>query len=118
MSEFILKTTVLLSQFEYEDGTLNVQGEIRRNAETSEVERVAGSVSIKEETQVHVGSFSGSMRGNEMKYSLSEMTRLNADIVWSAIAAIEQQIITPQPDPDDSQSDGDDADATPSDSEQ
>ena len=118
MSEFILKTTVLLSQFEYEDGTLNVQGEIRRNAETSEVERVAGSVSIKEETQVHVGSFSGSMRGNEMKYSLSEMTRLNADIVWGAIAAIEQQIITTQPDPDDSQSDGDDTDATPSDSEQ
>lgn len=118
MSEFILKTTVLLSQFEYEDGTLNVQGEIRRNAETSEVERVSGSVSIKEETQVHVGSFSGSMRGNEMKYSLSEMTRPNADIVWGAIAAIEQQIITPQPDPDDSQSDGDDTDATPSDSEQ
>jgi hypothetical protein len=41
----------------------------------------------------YIGNFNGYMRDGEVKYSISEMSRKDANKVWDAIDEIEQNIL-------------------------
>ena len=93
-----LKT--VMTDYSYENGNI-VQGNIKCQADDKKVIEHSGSVYKPNESgQIGemIGSFRGVMRGDEMRYSLSEMTLDNQDVVKAAIREVEPLLIPTQTD--------------------
>ena len=87
------------NSYTYEDENVNVQGNYTMDATQpiQTLQTVSGSV-YKVPTKVggqgeYIGNFNGYMRDGEVKYSISEMSRKDANKVWDAIDEIEQNIL-------------------------
>ena len=91
MGNYIETSSKIVTQYEYENGTLTARGEHRRDVTGGQVETINGTVS---DGGQYVGDFSGRLRGEGMKYSLSEMTKEQSNVVWGVIADIEAEIAT------------------------
>ena len=98
MSTFNITNSAMNNSYNYKDENVTVQGSYTMDATqpTQQLQSVSGSV-YKVTTQAgeqgeYIGNFNGYMRDGEVRYSISEMSRRNANITWDAIDEIEANI--------------------------
>ena len=96
MGQFEIESSTLNTQYTYKTEEIIVDGSFVKNASTEAIQTIGGNVWRADEEGKqgeHVGNFSGWLRNGEMRYSLSEMTHQDSDMVWDAITQIEQNIL-------------------------
>ena len=97
MGTFTVTSSSLNNQYTYSNESVVINGAYSINAQTSTLVNVSGSVNRQnqdgEDEGEYIGNFNGYMRDGEVKYSISEMSRKDANIVWDAIDEIELNII-------------------------
>lgn len=96
MESFEIKSSTLNSNYEFKNDDVVVNGNFAKDATTDELENISGSVYRKDsegEQGEYIGNFNGYMRDGEIKYSLSEMSHADSNLVWAAIDAIESNIL-------------------------
>ena len=95
MGNFHVDSSTLNNQYTFIDDNLYINGNYSLDAQSQQVQNVNGTVyrNANGNKGDYVGNFSGFMRDDEMKYSISEMSRKDANNVWDAIDEIEQNII-------------------------
>ena len=96
MGTFTVTSSNLQNQYNYSNDTLIVIGNYSMDATTSTLQNVAGTAYRKNQDGSqgeYVGNFNGYMRDGVVKYSISEMTRQDANLVWDAIDEIEANIL-------------------------
>ena len=94
MSKFEITSSSLNNQYNFEDDNTKVQGGYALNAQDSTLQSVNGSVYRNNEGQQgeFIGNFNGTVRDGVIRYTLSEMSRRDANLAWDAIDAIEAEI--------------------------
>ena len=96
MSTFSVTSSSLNNQYEYADTNVTVNGNYVKEATTDTLQSVSGSVynlpAQQGQQGEYIGNFNGYMRDGEVKYSISEMSRKDANKVWDAIDEIEANI--------------------------
>ena len=94
MGTFNITSSALNNQYEFEDENVKVQGSYVLNATDNTLQSVNGSVYRNNGGQQgdFIGNFNGYVRDSEVRYSISEMGRRDANKVWDAIDEIEQNI--------------------------
>lgn len=96
MSTFRITSSSLNNQYEYANEYVTVQGNYTKDATNDTLQSVSGSVynvpAQQGQQGEYIGNFNGYMRDNEIKYSISEMSRRDANKVWDAIDEIEANI--------------------------
>lgn len=96
MGTFLITSSNLTNQYSFTNASLIVEGSYSMDATTSTLQNVSGSayrLAQGGQRGEYVGNFNGYMRDGEVKYSISEMTRRDANLVWDAIDEIEQNIL-------------------------
>lgn len=95
MATFEITSEVKNSQYKYENNDVIVNGGFVTNTKDNKVTNINGGVYHKENDQqgAFIGNFNGQLRNDEIKYSLSEMTKADSDLVWAAIEDIETEIL-------------------------
>lgn len=96
MGTFNVISSTLNSQYEYKDANLVVNGNYSKDATTNTLQNVSGScyrITPDGGQGDYVGNFNGYMRDEEIRYSLSEMSRKDSNKVWDAIDEIEVNIL-------------------------
>lgn len=94
MKKFEITSSSLNNQYAFEDDNVKVQGGYALNAQDNTLQSVNGSVYRNNEGQQgdFIGNFNGYVRDGVIRYSLSEMSRQDANLSWDAIDAIEAEI--------------------------
>lgn len=95
MSEFVVKSSVLNSQYEFKDVNIIVNGNFQKNAQDGKLTSISGECyrNVDGNMGESFGYFNGYPNGNEMMYDLSQMKRADNNIVWDAIEAIEAEVL-------------------------
>lgn len=96
MGNFKVISETKNTQYGYDNTDVIVNGNYNTNVKDGVVMNISGSVYRKNssgEQGEYIGNFNGQARNDEMKYSLSEMTRSDSNIVWAAIDDIESNIL-------------------------
>ena len=83
------------TQYEYRTNEIIVTASSRKDIVSETVREINGQVYNLTDGQRgdHIGNFNGYMRGEEMRYSVSEMSRQNSAKVWDAIDEIEPEVL-------------------------
>jgi len=93
---FEIKSQTNNSTFEYRTSQMIIQGGFAKDIQTGAVQTINGScyrVGQDGSLGAFFGNFNGFARdGQEIKYSMSEMSRQDANQVWDAIDEIEPLI--------------------------
>jgi len=95
MEKFEIKSQSLNTQFEYENDDLVINGSYGSNKQETEIQSINGSAHRKPDGDgngEYIGNFTGTLNGGEMEYSMSKMSRRNANRMWEAIDGIEENI--------------------------
>lgn len=94
MSKFEITSSSLNNQYNFEDENVKVQGGYALNAQDNSLQSVSGSVYRNNAGQQgeFIGNFNGTVRDGVTRYTLSEMSRRDANLAWDAIDAIEAEI--------------------------
>ena len=90
MGTFIIKSTQLNNQYEYTNASVKVSGNYALDAQMNVEKSISGQV--YELNGDYIGNFNGYLNGDEMQYTLSQMTRQKANLVWDAIDEIDAEI--------------------------
>ena len=96
MESFEITSSTLNSNYEFKNDYVVVNGNFVKDAKTDALSNISGTAYRKNaqgEQGEYIGNFNGYMRDGEIKYSLSEMSRQDSNLVWDAIDAIEANII-------------------------
>lgn len=96
MESFEITSSTLNSNYEFKNDYVVVNGNFVKDAKTNNLTNISGTAYRKNtqgEQGEYIGNFNGYMRDNEIKYSLSEMSRADSNLVWDAIDAIEAHVI-------------------------
>lgn len=96
MESFEITSSTLNSNYEFKNDYVVVNGNFAKDAKADSLTNVSGSAYRKDsqgEQGEYIGNFNGYMRDGEIKYSLSEMSRQDSNLVWDAIDAIEAHVI-------------------------
>lgn len=96
MGTFTKTQSVLDNQYSYVNEAVAISGNYFVDAATNTFKSVSGSVFAMDsdgQQGEFVGSFNGSMIGEKMSYSFSQMTKEDYDLVWEAIKEIEPHVI-------------------------
>ena len=98
MGNFVIKNQTSNVQFEYANATMIVQGQYAKNSTTGALQSYSGQCYRKNEhgqQGEYFGNFNGFLRSGsqEVKYSMSEMSKTDAAAVWSAIDEIEPYVL-------------------------
>jgi hypothetical protein len=95
MGTFNVTSSTLNDNYEFTNDVVVVNGSYTKNAQTDTLQNVSGSVYLPAVggQGEYLGNFNGYMRDGEVKYSISEMSRKDANKVWDAIDEIELNII-------------------------
>ena len=96
MGTFAVINSTLNSSYTYTDELVVVNGSYEKDAQNDTLRSISGSVYNKTESgeqAEYVGNFNGYMREDGLKYSLSEMSRKDANKVWDAIEGIEPNVL-------------------------
>lgn len=95
MSEFVIKSSTLNSQYEFKDVNIIVNGNFQKNAQDGKLTSISGECyrNVDGNMGDSFGYFNGYPNGNEMMYDLSQMKRADNNIVWDAIEAIEAEVL-------------------------
>lgn len=93
MGNFAIKNQTSKTTFEYSNDVLIAQGECEK-AEGQLKTVKAHFFKKNEDGNIgdNIGNITGSMRGNKIHYSASEMSREDAAAVWDAVGEIETSI--------------------------
>lgn len=92
MGQFTVKSQTSNTNYEYSNSTLIVQGSYAEDAITHTLQSCNGSCYRKDaqgNMGQYIGNFNGIVRDGVIKYSMSEMSRQDANAVWDAIDEIE-----------------------------
>lgn len=95
MGTFNIVSSSLNNQYEYTDTEVKVTGSYTQDAATHTLQQVNGNAYVLEQggqQGAYIGNFNGYMRDGVIKYSISEMSRRDANKVWDAIDEIEANI--------------------------
>lgn len=96
MGTFTKTLTTIDNQYSYQNESLVISGNYFVDGATNAFKSVIGSV-FSVDTELHqgefIGSFTGSMIGDKMSYSFSQMTKEQSDLVWVAISEIEPYVL-------------------------
>lgn len=94
MSTFKITSSLLNTSYTYEDTNVVINGNYQQDVKTSDLISISGTAYEPSAYGVgdYIGNFNGRMDGNEMKYTLSDMTRQDTLLVLNAIDEIEQYI--------------------------
>ena len=94
---FEVKTLTSNATYEYKASNIIVQGAYVKDANTGNVQSINGScyrVGQDGSLGAFFGNFNGFARdGETIKYSMSEMSRQDANLVWDAIDEIEPYVM-------------------------
>lgn len=95
MGTFNIISSTLNNQYTYTDENLIVDGSYTKDAQSGNLQNINGSCyrNNNGEKGEYVGNFNGYMRDDEIRYSLSEMSRKDSNKVWDAIDEIEQNVL-------------------------
>ena len=95
MSEFVVKSYTLNSQYEFKDVNIIVNGNFQKNAQDGKLTSISGECyrNVDGNMGDSFGYFNGYPNGNEMMYDLSQMKRADSELVWDAIEAIEAEVL-------------------------
>lgn len=96
MGTFVITSSNLNNGYEYKDNAVIVTGGYSLDAQTNTLQNVSGQVyalNAQGEQDRYIGNFNGYLRDGEIRYSLSEMSRRDSNLVWDAIDGIEPHII-------------------------
>ena len=98
MSEFVIKSSILNSQYEFKDESIIVSGNFQKDAQTNVLVSISGECyrNVDGNMGDSFGYFNGypSPNSDEMSYDLSQMKRADSELVWDAIDAIETEILS------------------------
>ena len=92
MGTFTVTSSNLNNGYNYKDSAVIVTGSYNKDATTNTLQNVSGQVyrqNAQGEQGDYIGNFNGYMRDGEVRYSISEMSRRNANMTWDAIDDIE-----------------------------
>lgn len=95
MESFNITSSTLNSNYEFKNDYVVVNGNFAKDAKTDVLSNISGTAYRKNaqgEQGEYIGNFNGYMRDGEIKYSLSEMSRADSNLVWDAIDSIETYI--------------------------
>lgn len=95
MSEFVVKSSTLNSNYEFKDVNIIVSGNFQKNAQDGKLTSISGECyrNVDGNMGESFGYFNGYPNGNEMMYDLSRMKRADSELVWDAIEAIELEVL-------------------------
>ena len=96
MGTFQITNSTLNSSYTYTDESVVVTGNYDKDGKTSTLKSISGSCYRKTEQGEqgeYIGNFNGYMREDEVRYSLSEMSRKDSNLAWDAIDEIEQNVL-------------------------
>lgn len=96
MGNFNITSSSLNNQYTFDNDSVIVQGNYNLDAANNELKNVSGTAYRKNEQDQqgeYIGNFNGYMRDGVVKYSISEMSRRDINIVWDAIDEIETYIL-------------------------
>jgi hypothetical protein len=96
MGEFTITSSNLQNGYNYKDSAVIVTGSYNKDAQTNTLQNVSGQVyrqNDQGEQGDYIGNFNGYMRDGEIRYSMSEMSRRDSNLVWDAIDGIEPYIL-------------------------
>lgn len=95
MSEFVVKSSTLNSQYEFKDVNIIVSGNFQKNAKDGKLISISGECyrNVDGNMGESFGYFNGYPNGDEMMYDLSQMKRADSELVWDAIEAIEAEVL-------------------------
>ena len=95
MSEFVVKSSTLNSNYEFKDVNIIVSGNFQKDAQTEALTSISGECyrNVDGNMGDSFGYFNGYPNGNEMMYDLSQMKRADSELVWDAIEAIEEEVL-------------------------
>lgn len=95
MSEFVIKSSVLNSQYEFKDTNIIVSGNFQKDAQTEALTSISGECyrNVDGNQGDNFGYFNGYPSDGEVLYDLSQMKRADNNIVWDAIEAIEAEVL-------------------------
>jgi len=96
MGTFAVINSTLNSSYNYTDESVVVNGNFSKDATNDTLQSISGSVYHKTESGEqgeYIGNFNGYQREDGLKYSLSEMSRKDANKVWDAIDGIEPHVL-------------------------
>ena len=94
-TKFEITNQNINTQFEFDANNVIIQGNFVKTDKDGNLKSVQGNVFAKNEDGTigqGIGNFSGHVRGNVMKYTISEMTCTDAAVVLEAIAKLEPNI--------------------------
>ena len=95
MGTFTVTSSNLNNGYNYKDNAVIVTGSYNKDAQTDTLQNVSGQVYRQDaqgEQGDYIGNFNGYMRDGEIRYSLSEMSRRDSNLVFDAIDGIEPNI--------------------------
>lgn len=96
MGTFVVINSILDNQYSFKDENLVVTGGYVNDAQTNTFQSISGAcylITESGEPGNYVGNFNGYMRNGEIKYSVSEMSRKDSNLVWTAIGEIEPYVL-------------------------
>lgn len=95
MATFAIKSSSMSTNYEYSDENLIVVGNYIKDMVSESVTNINGTCyELVDGAQGdYVGRFNGSVKNNELVYSLSEMSRAESNMVWDAIDGIEPYVL-------------------------
>lgn len=96
MGTFNVTNSTLNSGYNYTDENIMVNGVYEKDAKNNTLRSISGTCYYKTQDGQQgevVGNFNGYPRDGKVKYSLSEMTHSDSDIVWNAIDGIEPHVL-------------------------
>ena len=95
MGTFNIISSTLNTQYTYTDENLIVEGNYTKEAQSGDIQNINGSCYRNNEGGhgEYVGNFNGYMRNGEIKDSVSEMSRKDSNLVWTAIGEIEPYVL-------------------------
>ena len=96
MGTFNVINSTLNDNYTYTDESVVVNGSYQKDAQNNTLMSISGSVYRKTESGEqgeYIGNFNGYQREDGIRYSLSEMTRRDNNLVWDAIDGIEPHVL-------------------------
>lgn len=93
---FNIKSQTNNSDYEYKNTQVFVNGSFAKDITTGDLKNINGScyhVDQSGNMGAYIGNFNGTMRDGEVRYSLSDMTRQDSNLVWDAIDDIEPYVL-------------------------
>lgn len=96
MGTFTITSSQLSNNYEYKNESVIVNGVFNKNNTTGEFLNINGTAyrAVGDGQQGdYIGNFNGYIRNGEIRYSLSEMSRRDSNLVWDAIDEIEQYVL-------------------------